>query len=121
VLASSLSSLLYCNYDAAGARVLQLPSVLHFAARTRNEVPTIFLLYCSSHLDNRNSTSNAALYTIEIPVQACQRRAAAAVFASVREKQLKLWSDVVLGYHKARQEYSFAWRDWPLWENKRAI
>jgi hypothetical protein len=35
-----------------------------------------------------------------------------------REKQLKLWSDVVLGYHKARQEYSIAWRDWPLWENK---
>eukprot|EP00953_Heterococcus_sp_UTEX-ZZ885_P016047 9047-Heterococcus_DN1.PRE.4 len=38
-----------------------------------------------------------------------------------REKQLKLWSDVVLGYHKARQEYSFAWRDWPLWENNSVL
>ncbi|KAG5175912.1 ESCRT-II complex subunit-domain-containing protein [Tribonema minus] len=37
---------------------------------------------------------------------------------ATREKQLKLWCDMVLAYHKARKAYAFAWRDWPLWENR---
>ncbi|CAM9464990.1 unnamed protein product [Phaeothamnion confervicola] len=35
-----------------------------------------------------------------------------------REKQLRLWCDLVLKYHNARKEHSFAWRSWPLWENR---
>lgn len=34
-----------------------------------------------------------------------------------REKQLRLWCDMVLRWHHMRREYVFGWRDWPLWEN----
>lgn len=34
-----------------------------------------------------------------------------------REKQLRLWCDMVLRWHHSRKEYIFEWRDWPLWEN----
>lgn len=34
-----------------------------------------------------------------------------------REKQLRLWCDMILRWHHARKEYMFAWKDWPLWEN----
>lgn len=34
-----------------------------------------------------------------------------------REKQLRLWCDMVLRWHHSRKEYVFEWRDWPLWEN----
>lgn len=34
-----------------------------------------------------------------------------------REKQLRLWCDMVLRWHHVKKQYVFAWRDWPLWEN----
>ncbi|CAM9720550.1 unnamed protein product [Scytosiphon promiscuus] len=34
-----------------------------------------------------------------------------------REKQLRLWCDMVLRWHNSRNEYVFEWRNWPLWEN----
>ncbi|CAM9221326.1 unnamed protein product [Sphacelaria rigidula] len=37
---------------------------------------------------------------------------------ATREKQLRLWCDMVLRWHHARREYVFAWKDWPLWENQ---
>ncbi len=37
---------------------------------------------------------------------------------ATREKQLKLWSDLVLDWHSARKAYTFEWRDWPLWRNE---
>ncbi|CAM9345686.1 unnamed protein product [Ascophyllum nodosum] len=36
---------------------------------------------------------------------------------ATREKQIRLWCDMVLRWHHSRKEYAFAWKDWPLWEN----
>ncbi|CAM9550504.1 unnamed protein product [Choristocarpus tenellus] len=36
---------------------------------------------------------------------------------ATREKQLRLWCDLVLRWHHTRKEYNFAWKNWPVWEN----
>ncbi|CAM9533108.1 unnamed protein product [Chrysoparadoxa australica] len=37
---------------------------------------------------------------------------------STREKQLKLWCDLVLTWHKKHSTAAFQWQQWELWANK---